>query len=385
MKIVIAPDSFKGSLSATEVCDIIEGAILKKMPTTKIVKIPVSDGGEGLVNTLVKHHSDGEMIKISVKDPLFRTITAEYGIINKKVAVIEMAAASGLTLLTPDELNPLLTTTYGTGEMIFDAVVNRGCEKIILGLGGSATNDGGLGLASALGIHFLDQNEQLLIPNGENLKQVASIDTSQINSALLEVEIIMACDVENVLCGKNGAAAIYGPQKGANDRTVDLLDQGLYYFGQLLEKQTGMDLINLKGIGAAGGTALPLVALLKAKLNSGLEIVLDEIQFDAHIDGADLIITGEGKTDKQSVMGKVISGIGNRGKNQNIPVIVISGALDTGYESIYDHGIIAAFSIFSNNNGLIWHMENAAQLLEDVIHNLFCFLAAICMMPQKLR
>lgn len=385
MKIVIAPDSFKGSLSATEVCDIIEGAILKKMPTTKITKIPVSDGGEGLVNTLVRHRMGGEIIKIPVKDPLFRAIVAEYGIIDKKVAVIEMAAASGLTLLTEDELNPLLTTTYGTGEMIFDAVVNHGCEKIILGLGGSATNDGGLGLASALGIHFLDQNEQPLIPNGENLNQVVSIDMSQMNPVFLEVEISIACDVENVLCGKNGAAAIYGPQKGANDKIIDLLDQGLYHFGQLLEKQTGMDLINLKGIGAAGGAALPLMALFKANLNSGLDIVLDEIQFDTLINGADLIITGEGKTDGQSVMGKVISGIGNRGKNQNIPVIVISGALDVGYESIYEHGIIAAFSIFSNNNGLIWHMENAAQLLEDVIHNLFCFLAAICMIPKKLR
>lgn len=383
MRIVIAPDSFKGSLSATEVCDIVEGAILKIMPTAEIVKIPISDGGEGLVETLVRHQS-GEMITIKTKDPLFREITATYGILNGGVAVIEMSAASGLPLLAVDERNPLKTTTFGTGVMIADAI-NRGCRKIILGLGGSATNDGGLGVANALGVRFYDQNMELLAPVGENLSQVVTIDTSQVEPLLQEVEIIIACDVENVLCGAQGAAAIYGPQKGADPEMVVFLDQGLHAFGQLLKKKTGMRLMDLKGIGAAGGMALPMVALFKGQLKSGLDIVLDQIGFDATISGADMIITGEGKTDAQSVMGKVISGVGKRGKKQNIPVVVISGALDEGYEAIYNCGVVAAFAIFSNDRGLAWHMENASQLLEKIICNLFRFLAIICMIPQNMR
>lgn len=384
MKIVIAPDSFKGSLSAVEVCNIVESAILKIMPATQVIKIPLSDGGEGLVNSLVGHGA-GEIIKISVKDPLFRDIWAEYGILDGKLAVIEMAAASGLPLLAVEERNPLFTTTQGTGEMIYDAVINHGCEKIILGLGGSATNDGGLGVASALGIRFFDKNNKLIKPCGKNLDQVVSIDTSQLDQRFQDVEIIIACDVENALCGSKGAAAVYGPQKGANDEMVVFLDSGLNQFGQLLENKTGMQLLELKGIGAAGGMALPLVALLNARLKSGLDIVLDEIKFDASIEGADMIITGEGKTDAQSTMGKVISGVGKRGKKQNIPVVVISGGLEDGYEALYDYGIVAAFAIYSNDKGLKWHMENAQQLLEASVCNLFKFLSIICMIPQNSR
>jgi glycerate kinase len=383
MRIVIAPDSYKGSLSASEVCDIVEGAILKIMPTAEIVKIPLSDGGEGLVEVLVRHQA-GEMVRIRTKDPLFREITAAYGILNGGVAVIEMSAASGLPLLAPDEHNPLKTSTYGTGEMIADAI-NRGCRKIILGLGGSATNDGGLGVANALGVRFYDQNMELLAPVGENLSRVTTIDTSLMEPLLQEVEIIIACDVENVLCGIQGAAAIYGPQKGANSEMVAFLDQGLKTFGRLLEKETAKNLVALKGIGAGGGMALPLVALLKAQLKSGLDIVLDQIEFDSVISRADMIITGEGKTDAQSVMGKVISGVGKRGKKQNIPVVVISGSLDDGYEVIYNCGVVAAFAIFSNDRGLAWHMQNAPQLLEKSICNLFRFLAIICMIPQNMR
>lgn len=383
MRIVIAPDSFKGSLAAAEVCDIVEGAILKIMPTAEIVKIPISDGGEGLVEVLVRHQA-GELIKIKTRDPLSREITTAYGILDGEVAVIEMSAASGLPLLTIGERNPLKTSTYGTGEMIVDAI-NRGCRKIILGLGGSATNDGGLGVASALGVRFYDQNMQLLSPCGENLSRVTTVDTSQVEPLLEGIEIIIACDVENVLCGALGAAAVYGPQKGANSEMVAMLDQGLQVFGRLLEKKTAMNLLELKGIGAAGGMALPLVALFKAQLKSGLDIVLDEIDFDSAISRADMIITGEGKTDAQSAMGKVISGVGKRGKKQNIPVVVISGALDDGYEAIYNCGVVAAFAIFSNDRGLEWHMENAPQLLEKIIANLFRFLAIICMIPQNMR
>lgn len=375
MKIVIAPDSFKGSLSAIEVCDIIGNAIIKIIPTAEIIKMPVSDGGEGLVNALVRDR--GEMISLVVTDPLFRKITAEYGILDGQTAVIEMAAAAGLPLLASEERNPLNTTTYGVGEMITDAVIQHGCKKIILGLGGSATNDGGLGVASALGIRFLDKNKNILSPCGENLSQVEFIDLSQVDPRFHEIDMTIACDVENSLCGKLGAASVYGPQKGATAEMVSILDSGLNHFGKLLENKSGKDLLALKGIGAAGGMALPLVALFNAHLKSGLNIVLDELKFDALIEGADLIITGEGKTDAQSVMGKVISGVGNRGKRQQVPVIVISGALGDGYKAIYDCGVSAAFAIFSNDNGLEWHMKHAAQLMDDCAGSLFRFLSVV--------
>ncbi|MBC3795667.1 glycerate kinase [Acetobacterium tundrae] len=380
MRIVIAPDSFKGSLSAAEVCNIAENAILKIMPTTEIIKIPISDGGEGLVDVLVKHQS-GEIVKIKAKDPLFREIMVEYGILYGEIAVIEMATASGLPLLNPGERNPLITSTYGTGEMIVDAVINRGCRKIILGIGGSATIDGGLGVASAMGIRFYDRDKQRLTPSGENLSRVMTIDTRQVDARFTGVEITIACDVENVLCGHLGSAAVYGPQKGADKKMVAFLDQGLHVFGQLLEQQSGKKLMDLKGIGAAGGMALPLVAFFNAELKSGLDIVFDETGFESAIKDADLIITGEGKTDAQSVMGKVISGVGKHGKKQHIPVIVISGALEEGYEKIYDCGVTAAFAMFRNDRGLAWHMENAPQLLDETICNLFGFLSSVCMNP----
>lgn len=373
MKIVIAPDSFKGSLSATEVCDIMESSIRKSLKTAEIVKIPLSDGGEGLVEVLVKYQS-GEIVKIKVKDPLSREIIGAYGILDGKIGVIEMSAASGLPLLGEKERNPMKTSTYGTGEMIVDAI-NRGCKKIILGLGGSATNDGGLGVANALGIQFYDEHGIVLSPCGENLGRVATMDTGEAEALLKGVEIIIACDVENTLCGDKGAAAVYGPQKGADREMVVCLDRGLQNFGKLLEEKNEMNLIDLKGIGAAGGMALPLVALFGAQLKSGLDIVLTEIDFDSSIRGADIIVTGEGKTDFQSAMGKVISGVGKRGKNQGIPVVVVSGALDEGYEAIYNCGVVAAFAIFNNDRGLEWHMKNAPELLGKSINNLFNFLS----------
>jgi len=370
MKVVIAPDSFKGSLSGFEVCDIVERGILQVFPAAEIAKIPISDGGEGLVRLLLKA-LDGESVKIKVHDPLSRVIETEYGILEGNTAVIEMAAASGLPLLKKAEQNPLLTNTYGTGEMIVDAVKQKGCQKILLGIGGSATNDGGMGMASALGIKFLGENHEELEPCGQNLGCIKTIDLSQVDPVFSEVEFIIACDVDNPLCGHQGAAHIYGPQKGANKDMVVQLDDGLAHLGRLFEEMAGSDLIDRKGIGAAGGLALPLVAVYQATLKSGLEIVLDAIKFDELIKGADLIVTGEGKTDRQSTMGKVISGIGRRGKNQQIPVIVVSGALEGGYEPLCEHGITAAFATYRNAKSLEWHIENAEQLLYDTIVNIF--------------
>lgn len=370
MKVVIAPDSFKGSLSGFEVCDIVERGILQVFPAAEVAKVPISDGGEGLVRLLLTA-LEGESVKIKVHDPLSRIIEAEYGIIKGDTAVIEMAAASGLPLLKKAEQNPLLTNTYGTGELIVDAVKEKGCQKILLGIGGSATNDGGMGMAAALGIRFLGENHQELEPCGQNLGSIKTIDLSQVDVAFSEVEFIIACDVDNPLCGHQGAAHIYGPQKGANEAMVVQLDNGLAHLGRLFEALSGSKLIDRKGIGAAGGLALPLVAVYQASLKSGLEIVLDAIKFDELITGADLIVTGEGKTDCQSVMGKVISGIGRRGKNQQIPVVVVSGALEKGYEPLCEHGITAAFATYRNAKSLEWHMENAEQLLYDTIVNIF--------------
>jgi glycerate kinase len=375
MKIIIAPDSYKGSLTAVEVCDVIEEAILSVMPQAEIKKIPISDGGEGLVGLLVQANN-GKLIKKRVRDPLLREIDAEYGIVKDNVAVIEMAAASGLPLLKRDERNPLLTSTFGTGELIRDAVTAQGCRKIILGIGGSATNDGGMGMAAALGFQFYDHQDQPLTPNGENLSRIGWIDGSQVDAVFSDVAFTIACDVDNPLCGSRGAAWIYAPQKGATEAMVTRLDQGLHHFGRLLEQQSGKALIDQPGMGAAGGLALPLVALMEARLQSGLEIVLDDINFDEAIEGADLILTGEGKTDHQSAMGKVVWGIGRRGKKQNIPVIVISGALEAGYESLYDHGVTAAFATYSGDQSLDWHMVHAGELLYDSVVNLFRMLKA---------
>ena len=370
MKVVIAPDSFKGSLTAFEVCDIVERDILQVFPTAEIKKVPISDGGEGLVRLLLTA-LDGQSIKIKVHDPLSRIIEAEYGVIGGHTAVIEMAAASGLPLLMKAELNPLLTNTYGTGELIVDAVKKRGCQKILLGIGGSATNDGGMGMAAALGIRFLDENHQELAPCGQNLARIMTIDRSRVDAVFSEVEFMIACDVDNPLCGDQGAAHIYGPQKGANEDMVVQLDNGLEHLGRLFEELAGRKLTERQGIGAAGGLALPLVGLYQASLKSGLEIVLDTIKFDELITGADLIVTGEGKTDHQSAMGKVISGIGRRGKNQQIPVVIVSGALEKGYESLFEQGVTAAFATYRNAESLEWHMENAEQLLYDTVVNIF--------------
>ncbi|WKY46603.1 glycerate kinase [Eubacteriaceae bacterium ES3] len=376
MKIVISPDSYKGSLTAIEVCDIIETAIINVIPDAKIKKIPISDGGEGMVSALMQG-GIGERISLQVHDPLYRNIQAEYGIIDNQTAVIEMAAASGLTLIKKEEQNPLNTTTFGTGEMIYDAIVRRGLKKVILGLGGSATNDGGTGLATALGVRFLNEDDQPILPFGKNLAEIKKIDLDAVDPQIFEADFLIACDVSNPLCGKNGAAAIYGPQKGATSEIVAILDKGLEHLGDLFEKNSGKTLLSLVGMGAAGGTALPLVTYFGAQLQSGLEIVLNEIQFDRQIQGADLVITGEGKTDIQSTMGKVVSGVGKRAHKQKVPAIIISGALEPGYEKVFEQGIIAAFALCNNTRGLDWQMAHARELLQAQVENLMKLVSAI--------
>ena len=370
MKIVIAPDSYKGSLSAEDVCTIIEKSIKSIDSSVEIIKMPISDGGEGLVNALLSR-KEGKRVTCFVNDPLFRKIEADYGVLNDGTAIIEMAAVSGLPLLENQERNPLVTTTFGTGELIIDAIMNQNCKKIILGIGGSATNDGGMGLANALGVIFYDEKHNRLKPIGENLIRISEIDCSSIDPLVLKTSIDIACDVNNPLCGKNGSSYIYGPQKGGTKKMIKDLDQGLFHFGTLLENLSGKALINCSGMGAAGGIALPIMALLNGCLKSGLDIVLDTLGFDEIIKNADLVITGEGKTDQQTAMGKVISGVGKRSKKQGIPVVVISGALEEGYEVLFDHGITAAFSTYDNSKELKWHMDHAKESLEKTTKNIF--------------
>ncbi|MEG0377226.1 MAG: glycerate kinase [Eubacterium sp.] len=369
MKILIAPDSFKGSLSAEQVCDCIEEAAVAEIKGVRCTKLPVSDGGEGMVEALLSVKG-GERIACLVTGPLGEKVSAEYGILTDGTAVIEMASASGLPLVPEGLRNPMETSTFGTGELIADAA-GRGCTQLILGIGGSSTNDGGLGAANALGMRFYNEAGQGVKPCGKSLKTVHKIDHSALTAGVKKMKITIACDVNNPLCGSNGSAFIYGPQKGADPEMIKHLDAGLSNLADIIERDTHKELRHLPGIGAAGGMALPFVAFLGAELRPGLEIVLDFLDFDKNLKDVDVVITGEGRTDKQSAMGKVLTGVCRRAKKQGVPVIALSGALEPGYESLYEEGLSAAFAACSSTKPLSWQMENGAENLTAAARNLF--------------
>ena len=307
-KIIIAPDSFKGSLSSIEVANAIEEGCRNVLPDCAIIKIPIADGGEGTTDTLVSAMG-GEKIKMQAHNPLMQPIEVEYGLVKAgKTAVIEMAAASGLTLLSKEEQNPATTTTFGTGEIIKDAL-QRGCRSFLIGIGGSATNDAGTGMLRALGYRFLNRNGEEMDGPGASLSEICSIDESGIMPELTEANITIACDVNNPFSGPNGAASVYAPQKGANEEMTKKLDEGLESFRKLIEKEKSIDLNTIDGAGAAGGLGGGFVAFLHAQLKPGIEMVLKAVDFDRHLHNADLVITGEGKLDKQTAMGKAGSGI----------------------------------------------------------------------------
>lgn len=342
-KIVIAPDSFKGTMSSIEVCNIIEQGINNVRQDLKVVKVPIADGGEGTVDSFLTAVG-GNKVGVRVKDPLFREIDAFYGILpDQKTAVIEMAAASGLPLVE-NEKNPCLTSTYGTGQLMLDAI-NRGCRKLIIGLGGSATNDGGVGMAAALGSEFLDDLGQPIPLTGQGLENLSRIDLSQKDKRLDQIEIIAACDVDNPLYGPNGAAYVFAPQKGADEAMVKDLDRNLAHYAEIIRRDLGILVQEIPGSGAAGGLGAGLVAFLGAHLKPGIDIVLDCVGFDQIISGAALVITGEGKIDGQSLRGKVPVGIGNRAKKLNVPVIAIVGDIGDDIDPVYQSGITSIFSI----------------------------------------
>jgi glycerate kinase len=325
-KVVIAIDSFKGSLSSQEVANAFEQGFRTHFPECEIRKVCIADGGEGTVEALVDTLG-GEYIEAEVCDPLHRPIKARYGIIdNGKTAVMEMSAASGLPLLTIEERNPLLTSTYGTGEMISDAL-QRGCRRILMGIGGSATNDAGTGMLRALGYRFLDKEGQELSGGGEILAHIASIDGSHVSDIVKECEFVVACDVKNPLYGESGAAHIFAPQKGADAEMVEQLDKGLRNFARVVEEYNGEKIADMEGAGAAGGLGGGFKALLGARLERGIDMVLAAMNFDAIIEGSDIVVTGEGRIDYQTVMGKAPSGVLKAATKQGIPTIAIGGGI----------------------------------------------------------
>ena len=373
MKIVIAPDSFKGSLSALAVGEAIREGILKIDAGVETVLVPMADGGEGTVQSLTDA-SGGKIIQTTVHDPLFRKIKSFYGIMGDgKTAVIEMAAASGLPLLKPEEKNPLKTTTYGTGELIKEAL-DKGCTKIILGLGGSATNDGGLGMAQALGVRFLDENENEIGYGGGELLKIHTIDMSGINRRIQNVEFIAACDVDNPLCGEKGASNVYGRQKGGSDIDVKKLDNGLAHFAQLLESMLGVNLKDFPGTGAAGGLGYGVMMFLKGTLENGFDIVSRVTKLAEKMEGADLVITGEGKIDFQTVFGKTPFGVAQLAKRKkNIPVVAIAGSLGEGYKELFEKGFDGIFSIIDKPMSLDGAIENTEELLENLTGSIIRF------------
>jgi len=367
MKIVIAPDSFKGSLSAIEVSDAIERGVKKAMPAAETVKLPMADGGEGTVEALVAA-TNGHIEKKRVRDPLGDAVEAHYGILGDgRTAVIEMASASGLPLVPPEKRNPLYTTTFGTGELIL-AAVEKGCREFIIGIGGSATTDGGAGMAQALGVEFFGAAGEKIeaFMNGDLLSKVASIDLSGLAPTIKASKFTVACDVQNPLLGPQGCARVYGPQKGATPEIVEQLEANMTHFIDMLEGTISRPVRNIPGAGAAGGLGAGLMAFVSGELKRGIEIVLNASRFAEHIRGAALIFTGEGKIDFQTAFGKTMSGVAREGQKQGIPVIGIGGMVDAGLENLHEIGIQSFFSICNQPMDLATAMREAGRLIEMV-------------------
>ncbi|MED1863966.1 glycerate kinase [Fictibacillus nanhaiensis] len=369
MKIVIAPDSFKESMTAMEVCNQIEKGFRKVLPEANYVKIPIADGGEGTVQSIIDA-TDGKLIKKTVTGPLGTLVEGFYAITGDgKTAVIEMAAASGLHHIPRKQRNPLLTKTRGTGELILDAL-DHGVDRIVLGLGGSATNDGGTGMATALGITFFDENDVELVMQGGVLSKIARIDFSGVDQRLKHIVFEAACDVTNPLVGPQGASVIFGPQKGATPEMVTELDQGLNHLGDVVKASLHLDIKDIPGAGAAGGLGAGVIAFLNGCLKSGIETILNIVNFNDCIEDADLVITGEGRIDGQTVHGKAPIGVAKRAKIYGIPVIGLAGGLGEGYQSVYDHGIDAVFSIVNGISTLDEALLNGKRNVEQTSINI---------------
>lgn len=370
---ILVPDSFKGTLSAIEVCNIMKSSIKNLYKDANIISVPVADGGEGTVDAFL-YALGGEKKSAWVSDAFNeQKILAHYAMLKDDIAVIEMAACAGLPLVK-NRLEPDKTTTFGVGELIIDAI-NSGAKKIILGLGGSATNDGGCGMAAALGVKFKDEQDQEFIPTGGTLSQIYKIDMNNIYSKIKDVEFISMCDVDNPLCGRLGASAVFAPQKGADEDMVKSLDEGLAHLAKIIKRDLHIEVKDIKGAGAAGGLGAGSIAFLQSKLTKGIDVILDTINFDKLVSKADIVFTGEGKFDSQSLHGKVVMGVANRSQKYKTPVIVVTGAIGENIQEAYNKGITAIFSInkepmefsksaLKSKENMILTMENILRLLK---------------------
>lgn len=359
-KLILIPDSFKGTMSSAEICSIMEQVIHRHFPLAQVHSIPVADGGEGSVDAFLRAVG-GEKHTAEVTGPLGHPVTAFYGILPDHTAVIEMAAAAGLPLVgeTP---NAGGTTTYGVGELMALAL-ERGCKKIILGLGGSATNDGGCGAAAAMGAVFRDAAGVPFVPVGNTLCQIASVELTTLRQRLADVNITVMCDIDNPLCGPQGAAAVFAPQKGADPAAVALLDAGLAHMAEVVRRDLGREILRLPGAGAAGGMGGGMAAYFDARLQMGIETVLDTVGFDALLEGTDLVLTGEGRLDSQSLRGKVVIGIARRTQRAGVPLVAMVGDVGEGIEAAYSMGVSAIFSI---NQVAVPYREARLRAREDL-------------------
>ena len=343
MKIVIACDSYKDTLTSSEVCESIEKGINKINKDIDIIKVPMADGGEGTA-TAIHNALGGEIVKVLVHDPLFRKINSSYVYIEEtKTAIIEMAKASGLELLELSDRNPMNTSTYGTGDLILDAL-NKGCNNLFIGLGGSATNDGGIGMAHALGARFYDKSNNEIPLTGKGLLELKRIDVNFLDSRVKDCNVKIMCDVDNVLHGYNGAAYVYAKQKGANESMIHALDDGLINYANIIKSSLNFDVSNIKGAGAAGGLGAGIITFLNGRIQRGVDVVIDIVKLEEKIKDADLVITGEGRIDYQTKFGKVPYGVTQIAKKHNKPVIAICGSTGEKYEELYNCGVDAIFA-----------------------------------------
>ncbi len=364
MKIVIAPQGFKGNLTALQVARAIENGIKRVVPNATTTIKPMADGGEGTVQALVDA-TGGEIMVTEVTDPLGGRVNAHWGILSDKVtAVIEMASASGLPLVPPEKRNPLVTTTYGTGELI-RAALDRDCRKLIIGIGGSATNDGGAGMAQALGAKLLDANGKELTFGGAALAKLERIDVSNLDPRLADFDVTLASDVNNPLCGPRGASAIYGPQKGAAPEMVKQLDAALAHYADAIQKDLGIDFREVPGAGAAGGLGMGLMVFLKAKMIPGIDVVIKATNLVADLKDADLVFTAEGRIDRQSAMGKVPTGVALKAKEFGSPVIALAGEVADDYRVVFEQGIDAVLSIAPGPISLEQSVADAEKLIAN--------------------
>ncbi|WP_333795098.1 glycerate kinase [Hyphomicrobium sp.] len=375
MKIVIAPDSFKENLSSLDVACELEAGLRRVWPEAEYVKVPMADGGEGTVQSLVDA-TGGRIVSCTVKGPLGRPVEAAYGLLGDgRTAVIEMAAASGLPLVPRDERDPLRASTFGTGELIADAI-HRGVEEIIIGIGGSATNDGGAGLAQALGMRFLDKDGAPITEplGGGRLGEVVAIDSRWLNPGLGRVRINVACDVTNPLIGESGASAVYGPQKGATPEMVQTLDRNLCHLAALMKRDLHADVADRPGAGAGGGMGAGLMAFANATLSRGVELVVAATGLDEHMKGASLALTGEGRVDFQTAFGKTPSGVAAAARRHGVPVVAIGGGLADDARGVFEHGIDAIESATANPMPLDAAMEKSRQYLRDAAERVARFI-----------